>query len=150
MSRRSPWLRWKAQLSRWQKAVARWLPWRRRSLGERGEQAACRFLRRLGYKIVERGARPRYGEIDLVAIDGRVVVFVEVKTRASHEGGHPAEAVGTRKQQRLSRAARLWLRWHRLTHLPARFDVVAITWRPEQRHPAIEHVRNAFEAWGEE
>lgn len=149
MFRRSPWLRWKARLSKWQRALVRWFPWRRRSLGERGERAACRYLRRLGYKIVDRGARPLYGEIDIVAVDGRVVVFVEVKTRRSHASGHPAEAVDTRKQQRLTRAARLWLKRHRLMQVPARFDVVAITWPPEQRRPTIEHVRNAFEAWGD-
>jgi putative endonuclease len=82
-------------------------------------------------------------------VDGRVIVFVEVKTRASHERGHPAEAVGPQKQQRLTRAARLWLRRQRLAHLPARFDVVAVTWPPGQRRPTIEHFRNAFEAWGD-
>lgn len=96
-----------------------------------------------------RRARPWYGEIDIVAVDGRVIVFVEVKTRASQAAGHPAEAVDLRKQQRLTRAARLWLKRHRLMNLPARFDVIAITWPAEQRRPTIEHFRNAFPGWGD-
>ena len=76
-----------------------------RSLGQRGERAAEKHLKQLGYRIVRRGQRSSAGEIDLVAVDGRTVVFVEVKTRTSHDAGHPAEAVDDRKQQRLSRLA---------------------------------------------
>jgi putative endonuclease len=72
--------------------------WRRyRSLGQRSERAAERYLRHKGYKIVARRERGRLGELDLVAVDGRTVVFIEVKTRTSHSAGHPAEAVGPDK-----------------------------------------------------
>jgi putative endonuclease len=143
---RPSYLRACRRLRRCWNSLIRALPRRPRSLGQRGERAACRYLRRLGYHIVERGARPRYGEIDIVAVDDRVIVFVEVKTRTSPDAGYPAEAVDARKQQRLTRAARLWLKRHRLAHLPARFDVLAVTWPPGQRRPDIEHFRNAFEA----
>src|SRR4051794_21091119 len=64
-----------------------------KTLGQRGEAAAARFLKRLGYTIVGRGSHIRRGEIDLIAVDGHTIVFVEVKTRISHDAGHPAEAV---------------------------------------------------------
>jgi putative endonuclease len=123
--------------------------WRRyRSLGKRGERAADRFLRQQGYQIVARGHRGRLGELDLVAVDGRTVVFVEVKTRRSHSAGHPAEAVGPEKQKRLTRLALAFLKRHELLNHSARFDVLAITWPATARKPTIEHIRNAFEAVG--
>jgi putative endonuclease len=125
------------------------IAWRRyRSLGQRGERAAERYLRRLRYKIVARRERGRLGEIDLVAVDGRTVVFVEVKTRRSHHSGHPAEAVGPQKQQRLTRLALAYLKRHELLECASRFDVLAITWPAEARRPTIEHIKNAFEAVG--
>jgi putative endonuclease len=133
---------------------AKWLArieiaWRRyRSLGARGERAAERYLRRAGYRIVGRRDRGRLGELDLVAVDGRTVVFVEVKTRTSREAGHPAEAVGPLKQARLTRLALAYLKRHDLLEHRARFDVVAITWPKGSRRPTISHIRNAFEAVG--
>ena len=123
--------------------------WRRyRSLGQRGERAADRWLRRHGYKIVARGDRGRLGELDLVAVDGRTVVFVEVKTRRTHSAGHPAEAVGPEKQKRLTRLALAFLKRHELLNHSARFDVLAITWPDTARKPTIAHIKNAFEAVG--
>jgi len=123
--------------------------WRRpQSLGQRGERAAERFLRGLRYKIVARRERGRLGELDLVAVDGRTIVFVEVKTRASHHAGHPAESVGPHKQARLTRLALAYLKRHELLEYSARFDVLAITWPANARKPQIEHFKNAFEAVG--
>ena len=117
-------------------------------LGRRGEAAAARFLKKQGYKIIARGDRSKPGELDLVAIDGRTVVFVEVKTRESAKAGHPVEAVQTAKQRRLTRLAVTFLKRHGFLEQPARFDVVAITWPHDHRHPIIEHFPNAFEAVG--
>ena len=123
--------------------------WRRRqSLDMRGERAAERYLRRLGYKIVARRDRGRLGELDLVAVDGRTVVFVEVKTRRSHDTGHPAEAVDHEKQTRLTRLALAYLKRHELLEYPARFDVLAITWPAGSKRPQIDHIQNAFPAVG--
>jgi putative endonuclease len=123
--------------------------WRRyRSLGRRGERAAERFLRRLGYKIVARRDRGRLGELDIVAVDGRTIVFVEVKTRTSHDAGHPAEAVGPEKQRRLTRLALAYLKRHELLEHAARFDVLAVTWPAGAKKPQIDHIKNAFEAVG--
>ncbi len=119
-----------------------------KTLGRRGEAAADRYLRRLGYKILARGDRFGPGELDLVALDEKTIVFVEVKTRQSHEAGHPAEAVDQIKQRKLTTLAVTFLKRYRLLERPARFDVVAITWPAGQRSPTIEHIKNAFEAVG--
>lgn len=136
-------LRLPAIIDRW---LRRLFP--RKTLGQRGEAAAARFLKRLGYKIVARSNRLDPGELDLVAVDGRTVVFVEVKTRQSGDAGHPSEAVDAAKQRRLTRLAVTYLKRHRLLDYPARFDVVAVTWPDGQRHPLIEHFPNAFDAVG--
>jgi len=130
--------------------LGRWLGPRAadKPLGARGEEAAARYLKRLGYRIVARSDRLKPGELDLVAIDRDTVVFVEVKTRQSAEAGHPSEAVNAAKQRRLTRAAVTFLKCHGLLESPARFDVVAVTWPAGQRHPTIEHIPNAFDAAG--
>ena len=117
-------------------------------LGRRGEAAAERFLKRRGYKVLARGNRLRPGELDLVMLDGRTIVFVEVKTRQSQEAGHPAEAVDEKKQRRLTRLAVTFLKRHKLLEYPGRFDVVAITWPEGRGRPQIEHFRDAFPAVG--
>ena len=117
-------------------------------LGQRGEAAAARYLKRLGYKVVARGDRSIGGELDLVAVDGRTIVFVEVKTRRSQEPGRPAEAVDGVKQRRLTRAAEVFLKRHGLLDYPARFDVVAVTWAEDGHRPGIEHFQDAFEMVG--
>ena len=130
--------------SRWLRRV-----FPQKTLGRRGEDAAARYLQRLGYKILARGRRLASGELDLVALDGRTIVFVEVKTRTSEDVGHPADAVDADKQRRLTRLAVTFLKRHGLLEYPSRFDVVAITWPDSRGRPSIEHFKNAFEAVGE-
>ncbi len=126
-----------------QRLVARWRAWRRPpSLGARGEAAAARYLCKKGYKIVARGLHD--GALDLVAVDGRTVVFVEVKTRQSEAAGAPETAVSSDQQRRLSRAAAGFIARHHLQEYSARFDVVAILWPAGQRTAHIEHVLDAF------
>jgi putative endonuclease len=122
--------------------------WPPKSLGERGEDAAAHFLKRRGYRILARRLDSPLGELDIVAVDGRTVVFVEVKTRQSTDAGHPAEAVDDNKQQRMTRAALAYLKANGLLEYSARFDVVAITWPADLRRPVIEHYKNAFPAAG--
>jgi putative endonuclease len=119
-----------------------------RPLGKRGEQAAETFLKGQGYRILARGETSRIGELDLVALDGRTVVFVEVKTRQSQEAGGPEQAVDEAKQRRLTRLAVTFLKRHGLLEHAARFDVIAVTWPEDRRRPRIEHFKNAFEAAG--
>lgn len=122
--------------------------WLARLLGNKGERQAARFLRRLGYRIVARQHKNQFGEIDLIALDGDCVVFVEVKTRRSTAAGHPAEAVDSAKQRQLTRLALVWLKQQGLLEHRARFDVVAILWPEDAGRPEIEHYRNAFEPVG--
>ncbi len=134
-----------ADLKRWLSGL--W-PWQPRSLGQQGERLAVKHLRRLGYKIVGTGVRNSLGELDIVAVDGRTIVFVEVRSRSGVEHGHPAETVDAAKQQRLTRLALVYLKRRRLLNYPARFDVVTVIWHGEHQPPTLEHFRAAFEASG--
>ncbi len=118
----------------------------RRVLGAEGEKAAEEFLRRQRYVILARNYRWRRGEVDLVALDGRTVVFVEVKTRRGEVYGTPFEAVDERKQRQIVGAARHFVAEHRLHDRLARFDVVGVWW--EDGRVACELVKNAFDVSG--
>lgn len=118
------------------------------TLGEKGERHAARFLRRRGYRIVATRRRLRYGEIDVIAVDGTTIVFVEVKTRRSAAAGRPALAVDALRRRRMTRASLAYLKSHGLLEYPARFDIVEVLWPIDCRRPAIEHHENAFPAEG--
>jgi putative endonuclease len=117
----------------------------RRSLGQRGEEIAVGHLASLGYEILERNVRTAAGEIDAVAREDGVIVFVEVKTRSGSGFGEPQEAVNRAKQRRLTRLAQNWLQVKGLTDRPARFDVVSVR-LASGREARVELFRNAFEA----
>lgn len=117
---------------------------RRKKLGFQGERAAEKFLSRRRYKVVARNYRCPLGELDLVALDGRTVVFVEVKTRTGRTCGTPLEAVGPRKRQQIIRVAEYFLTAHRLHDRCIRFDVVGVWW--ESGRPVCEVVQAAFGA----
>jgi putative endonuclease len=123
-------------------------PWWRRWFGSRSERAAERFLRKAGMRILARNWSCAHGEFDLVALEGRCVVFVEVRSTGTDDASRPAESVDERKQRRLSELALHYLARHRLLDCSARFDVLALSWPEGQREPAIEHHRLAFEAVG--
>lgn len=116
-------------------------------LGPAGEKLAARHLKQLGYRILARGHRQRLGEIDLIALDGDCIVFVEVKARSSTAGGQPHEAVDRSKQEKLTRAALIYLKKNDLLEKPSRFDVISIL-SQDQQTPQIRHIPNAFEAIG--
>jgi putative endonuclease len=118
----------------------------RGELGQRGEEVAAAFLRARRYRILARNFRCRAGEIDLVAEDGSVLVFVEVRSRRGAEQGTPLESVDGRKQARVARVARHFLAAHGWTEREARFDVIGV--RFDTDPPAIEHVTGAFELAG--
>lgn len=115
----------------------------RKRLGQEGEDLAAGFLRKKGYKLVQRNYRCRSGEVDLIVLDRKVVVFVEVKTRSDRSFGSPFEAVEARKQKKMIGAAQYYLHEHKLHQRDARFDVVGISWQGGQ--PVLEHIENAFE-----
>ena len=102
-------------------------------IGKRGESLAYWYLRQAGYTIVARN-RPssiRAGELDLVAWDGRVLAFVEVKTRSSLEAGPPEAAVSFKKQKRVAKTAREYLRRMGRKAVDYRFDTVSVLWDSE-------------------
>ena len=114
----------------------------RQRLGERGEGLACGELERLGYVILTRRYRSRFGEIDIVASDAGTVAFVEVKTRTDRTFGDPAEAVTARKQQRVVAMAEDYVARQRLHDKPCRFDVVTVDTTADP--PRITVYKDAF------
>ena len=115
------------------------------SLGEKGELAAAKFLRKKKYRVVERNVNFHEGEIDIVAVDNRTIVFVEVKTRKTNDKGQPWEAVDRSKQKKIIAAASIYLNREGLNELKSRFDIVAVTWVDESKPPHIEHLIDAFD-----
>jgi len=112
--------------------------------GAEGEDRARRGLERAGYRILSRNYRCRYGEVDLVAQEGEVIAFVEVKARRSGTYGIPALAVTRAKRRRILRAALHWLVSNGLPDRPVRFDVVSLRKGPAGWETEI--LRGAFTA----
>ena len=117
---------------------------RRKTLGRRGEDVVVALLRRRGWRILARNFRCPLGEIDLVAEEAGVVVFVEVKTRRTSHAGSGAEAVSAHKQRRLFRLAQYFLSVYGLDGRPCRFDVAAVAVAPGRAR--VQVVRDAFGA----
>ena len=113
-------------------------------IGNHGEELAAAFLERNGFTIVERNFRCKGGEVDIVARDGKTLVFVEVKSRKTLSYGVPQLAVTPFKQRQISKAALTWLAKNHQHDKPARFDVIAILLSSDYQHQ-IEHIKNAFE-----
>src|SRR5437762_8268971 len=113
-------------------------------LGARGENLACRFLKKNGYKILYRNFRGRTGgEIDVVCRDRDTLVFVEVKTRTREDFGRPLDAVNRDKRNRISRGGLAWLRLLDDPDILFRFDVVEVI-IAKGTEPRLEILRNAF------
>ncbi len=112
--------------------------------GAEGEDIAAAFLRARGYTIVERNLRSPAGELDVVALDGRTIVFVEVRTRRGWAHGSALESVTAAKQRQVVRVAAFYLARHHLHAHPVRFDVVAIEVRGWT--VAVVHLVDAFRA----
>ena len=115
-----------------------------KKLGELGEELAISYLKKNGYEIKERNFRVKAGEVDIIAVDNDVLVFVEVKTRSSVAFGIPAEAVTYRKQQQISKVALVYINNHQLHNCDARFDVVSVL-IVSTNNPQIDLIRNAFD-----
>ncbi|GAB4156928.1 MAG: YraN family protein [Planctomycetota bacterium] len=98
----------------------------RRILGLKGEDLACKFLRKKGLKVLERNFRTDMGEIDIVAMDGETVVFVEVKTRTRTDKGWPEEAVDRDKLRKIEASGRVFLRYLKMPYKGWRIDIISI------------------------
>jgi len=119
----------------------------RQRLGRLGERLAAEHLERLGFTILERNYRTRWGELDLVACDGRTLVFCEVKTRRRGRAGvPPLDAVGPRKRAQVRRMAGSWLHDHPDHPYAAtlRFDAIGVTYDLAGRLLSLEHLEAAW------
>jgi len=115
-----------------------------KTLGERGEAIAAAYLKGQRFTIIERNFRCKGGEVDIIARDGKTLVFVEVKTRRTLTFGPPQMALTPFKQRQISKVALTWLAKKKQFGASARFDVIAIV-VPDHQVPEIEHIRNAFD-----
>ncbi len=114
-----------------------------KGLGRRGEDAAARYLRKRGYKLINRNLRLAGVEVDLVAELGEWICFVEVKSRSRDDHGDPLEFVDPPKQRRLIRAARVFCAGRPWRDRPVRFDVISVLERGEKLE--VHHLEDAFQ-----
>ena len=118
---------------------------RERPLGPRGEAYAARFLKKQGMRIISRNRRHGSGEIDLIALDGQWVVFVEVRTRASEEFMTPENSIRFDKKRAVTRTVRRLMRRHKAAGLTPRIDVVAVIWPAGAAEPSeVRHHKGAI------
>jgi len=117
----------------------------RQALGHWGENLAANYLTQKNYEIVERNVRTPYGEIDLVARQGRITVFVEVKTRSSESFGYPESAITSSKQAHVIAAAQSYLLGHPELDGDWRVDVIAVRRFRSGQPPKIDHFENAIQ-----
>lgn len=115
----------------------------RLELGQWGEALALKKIKRLGYKCIVRNYRCPLGEVDIIAKDGKTLVFVEIKTRRMKSLGYAKEAITERKKRQLSKVALAYMKANECFHMKSRFDVVAINLIRGKSE--IEVIRNAFD-----
>ena len=114
------------------------------ALGKQGEAIAVHYLQQRKYTIIEQNFRCKCGELDIIAREGKVTVFVEVKTRKNLSYGPPQLAVTPFKQRQISKAALFYLAQKKIQGTNARFDVIAIL-LGNNEVPQIDHIINAFD-----
>ena len=108
-----------------------------------GEEEACRFLRKKGYRVLQRNFRCAKGEIDIIASSGKMIVFVEVKARSSANFAQPWEAVGFRKRKHLHETAKFYILQNGIRDFEFRFDVLSIVVNNDLQ-AKIEWIQDAF------
>lgn len=115
-----------------------------KNFGKLAEKEAVRFLKKWRYRIVERNYTCPFGEIDIIALDGRTLVFIEVKARRSLEGGYPEDAVTQRKQAQIAHAAIHFREKKKVHNVPGRFDVLSLHYDDDTKRWSINHIKDAF------
>ena len=115
----------------------------RKEVGKRGEDVAAKYIKKKGYKIVERNFTCPLGEMDIIALERKTLCFIEVKTLSGKDYGPPEIAVNIHKQHKLSKVALAYLNQKHLHDIKARFDVIAVTLSPEDEK--IELIKDAFD-----
>lgn len=116
-----------------------------KKIGAEGEEAACRYLKRRGYRILERNYTVRGGELDIIAMDGDELVFAEVKTRTSTSMGLPSDAVNSFKKQHIIYTAKHYIAKKKLYDIQVRFDVIEVM--PQKgilKRYSVNHIKDAF------
>jgi putative endonuclease len=114
-------------------------------LGRKGEERAVDFLKKNGYRIIQRNYKNKLGEIDIIAKDKDTLCFIEVKTRVNLNFGLPQEAVNFYKQKKLNKVALSYLKQYNLLNIPARFDIVSVIIN-NQNKVEINIIKDAFSA----
>jgi putative endonuclease len=117
----------------------------RKDLGDRGEAAACAYLERKGYRILERNWRCAEGELDIIARDGETLCFIEVRTKSPGDHGHPLDTITAPKQRQVIRVATRYLQQRGLEESPVRFDALGLVAKGKSYE--ITHIPAAFEVW---
>ena len=114
------------------------------AVGKEGEDIAVDFLKKSGYRIVQRNYKNKLGEVDIIARDKETLSFIEVKTRTSLAFGYPQEAITQAKQRQLNKVALSYLKQYNLLHTSARFDIVSILLDNNHSAPEVSLIKNAF------
>lgn len=109
--------------------------------GKLGEKIAKDFLINENYKIVELNYKNKIGEIDIIALDGNVLVFIEVKTRTNNAYGYPYEAVNYKKQNKIKNTSLMYLKYKKLNDIQLRYDIIEVYLTKRDK---INHIKNAF------
>ena len=115
-----------------------------KNIGDEGEKLVLEYLRSNNYKIIYHNYRNQIGEIDIIAMDGDILVFIEVKTRNSKIYGRPSEAVNRRKQLKIINTSLLYIQINKLNNVQIRYDVAEVY--PLDNNKII-YIKNAFNAW---
>ena len=121
------------------------MPSAKTKLGNQGEEAARRLLESQGYRILESNYRCRYGEVDIVAMDGDCTVFVEVRTKRSKSFGSPEESLSKLKQRRLTTTALTYLQARDTLQADWRIDLVSVRFPVGNESPKIDHVKHVVQ-----
>jgi putative endonuclease len=119
-----------------------------KDLGAFGEAMACSYLEKQGYRLIERNFSCKAGELDIIALEGDTLAFIEVKCRTSNSYGSPSEAVSYYKQSRIVKAALFYMNKHNCFDYMSRFDVIEVYTNGTIDGTSINLIRNAFEYSG--
>lgn len=112
--------------------------------GKLGEELASKYLRGQGYRVLDERCRTRFGELDIICRKGRVIVFVEVRSRQKLEGLPAEESLSPQKMDHIIKCAQSWLGAKKLSENPVRFDLVTVDFSGEK--PRLSHYPAAFES----
>ncbi|MBA4602441.1 YraN family protein [Thermoactinomyces mirandus] len=116
----------------------------RKRVGRQGEELAARYLQENGYQIIDQNWTTRQGELDIIALKGQQLVFVEVRTTQSGKFGYGLESVGYRKQEKLRQLALQYLRENPVYYGSFRFDVISVLWDRQGMRTEVQHIEGAF------